>query len=221
LAGPLLRHLRSKGLRRLGIVKTEHVFFNSLVDGMRVGLAAGESMEIIDTFQFIDNDFRSALSRLKAGRYDAVGVFLVSGQVSQFYRQAAALHMDTPTFGTDFFESQTEIGQAGPLINGAFFPAIDVSESFKREYREKYGNDLQVSHAGHAYDFAMLLAQALRPQDILDWNPAEFLRHVKKLGLQHGVTGDFQYMDEADGGGFEFPIKMKIIKDQKVESVSE
>lgn len=207
----ILPYLRKKGVKKIGILKTELAFINSILDGLRKNLADGESVEVIDSFQFENTDFKSSITRLKSMSYDAVGVFLGSGQISQFYRQAASQGYDGFTFGTDFFESKTEIVDSGAGIDGAVFPAPFVSEDFKKRYLDQFGNDLQVSWAANAYDFANYLGR--QHSGMKGDKPAvALLEQFRKIKGEQGASGMFNFAADAEqGSGVEFQMVVKKV----------
>jgi branched-chain amino acid transport system substrate-binding protein len=210
----LLGYLRIKGFKKIAIINTEDPFLNSMIAGLKKHLSQDESLEVVATVNPEDQDFKSQIARLKTRKFDVVGVYLFTGQVSQFYRQARALDFKTPTFGTDFFESKTEISQAQGGLDGAFYPNIDVPKNFAADYLKRYGNDAQIAYAYNAYSFAKVSAALLQ-------NAGNKLTSIEIMKLYQSPPKNlgFSFADTKDGGRFyDFPIVIKQIKGNEIET---
>lgn len=94
----ILGYLRTSGLRRIAIVKTEDPFLNALSDSLAKLMGPEESLDIPFSFTPEEMDFRSAILRLKQERFEAIGVYLLPGQVGAFYRQMKELGLVVPSF---------------------------------------------------------------------------------------------------------------------------
>ncbi len=82
---------------------------------------------------------------------EALGVYLLSGQVGAFYRELSKQGVLVHTFGTDVFESRAEIQAAGRAMQGAVYPNLRVPEDFRERYRSTFAKDSQISYAYNAY----------------------------------------------------------------------
>ena len=212
----LLGYLRIRGFKKIAIINTEDPFLNSMIAGLKKHLSQDESLEVVATVNPEDQDFKSQIARLKTGTFDVVGVYLFTGQVSQFYRQARSLDFKTPTFGTDFFESKTEISQAQGGLDGAFYPNIDVPKNFAADYLKRYGNDAQIAYAYNAYSFAKVSAALLQSAGN-KLAPDEIMKLYQNPPMNLG----FRFADTKDGGRFyDFPIVIKQIKGNDIETAS-
>jgi branched-chain amino acid transport system substrate-binding protein len=218
----LAQYLKAKGYKKLGVVMSQNTYVQGLLDGLKENLANDQHVTTIATFNLSDMDFRSAVLKAKSGSFDALGVFLISGQVSTFYRQLKQQQVTTPTFGTDFFESPVEIQSAGGAMEGAVYPHLGISPHFEAQYKEKYKNDYQIAYAGNAYDLAVMLgtlfnsaSSGLSSEKIL-----EALKSDKSSLV--GVTGAAKYQHSSDGDSyFEFPIQLKRVENGSFLPVSE
>jgi len=150
-AQTLLGYFREKGYKRIAIIQTEDPFLNTMIEGLRKNLRADESVEVLFTFLPDQNDFHTIITKLKTSKFDTLGIYLFTGQVSSFYRQAGDMHLKVPTFGTDFFESRSEIRDAKGFMDGAVYPNIFVPQKFQELYSKKFGNDIQIAYAYNAY----------------------------------------------------------------------
>lgn len=208
----LLAYLRSQGYKKFGVIKVEQAFINGIYDGLRSSLKRDESLEVLDVYSAQDSDFRMSLAKIPAKKYDAFGILLLPGQIGTFFRQAAAMHIEVPFFGTHYFESQSEILQAGQSMKGSLFPALDVSQAFRAMYLKRFGNDSRIGFAGSAYDFATLIGK-LFSSGRRGRSNEELLEALRKSGVQHGVTGDYYYVDnQIEGPSFRFPISVKRVE---------
>lgn len=217
----LLRYLRAKGLKRMALVKTDIAFIDGVIDGMRKNLRADEVLEIVDTYAPGDTDFKSTIAKLKNRSYDALGVFLMSGQISQFYRQSAQLNYRPVTFGTDFFDSVQEVRDAAGAMDGAVFAAPYVDPDFVARYKATFGNDLQVAWAANGYDFAELLARVIdrRPDTQEDSTLLDALR--KEQGVELGSAARYRFDSSPEGPGFNFKVVAKQIRGERIETLAD
>jgi ABC-type branched-subunit amino acid transport system substrate-binding protein len=209
----LARYIKAKGYKKLGVVLAQNTYVQGLLDGLKENLADDQHVTTIATFNLSDMDFRSAVLKVKSGSFDALGVFLISGQVSTFYRQLKQQQVNTPTFGTDFFESPVEIKSAGGAMEGAVYPHLGISPQFEAQYKEKYKNDYQIAYAGNAYDLAVMLGTLFNAAPT-GLSSEQILATLKsnKSSLT-GVTGSAKYQHSSDGDSyFEFPIQLKRVE---------
>lgn len=214
-AQKLVEFLRAQGFKKIAVLKTEDHFLNSMVDALRKHLKSDESLVVFATFTPDEHDFKTQIAKLKRANFDVLGVYLFTGQVSAFYRQAVAQQMEVPTFGTDFFESKNEIQQASGGMNGAVYPNIDVPSKFHEGYQKRFGNDAQIAYAYNAYEFAKLTGQlfnsvskSLSAEQILD----SYLHPPSDVS--------FSVRETALGGRFyEFPLVIKKIVNGEIVKV--
>lgn len=215
----LSEYLVEQGYSKIGVVIAENSYLNGVLDGLRAALPAGISLEVVDNYQPGDNDFRASVAKIKSAGYDSVGVFLMSGQIAQFYRQFASQQVVVPTFGTDFFESTTEIEQSGGAMDGAVYPHFGVSSEFRKRYKKRFGNDLQLTYAGNGYDMAVLIAETA--SKLSKGAAAETIMPLLKSREERsGVEGPFRYRETPEGGAYyEFPIHIKRIDGTEFKKV--
>jgi len=216
----LLRHLRSKGYRKFTILKSEVQYFDSILKGMEDLLRPDESLSTPYTFDPSDTDFSTIIAKLKLAEYDALGLFLVPGQISSFYRQASALRFQAPFFGTDFFDSEDEASKSGELIQGTFFPAFATGKNFRSRYRQRFGNDLQIGYAGNAYDFAVFFGQVLSPYKKKP-QVNDLIGALKSAPVFEGVSGNYQYNETPKGSGFDVALALKVVTAEGIKELEE
>ncbi len=216
----LTDHLAQRGFKRIGIVLTENQYLRSMVQGLQDSLQPGQTLEVVTTVTPEETDFRTAVSRIRAGEYDAVGVLVLSGQIALLYRQLENQKVSFPTFGSDCFESTTEIESARGLMQNAVFANTAVSVEFRREYLTRYKNDLQINYAGLARDFAVLIADRI-VGTALEGTSAEIINELARPEPVQGVTGMFQF-EENDAGDrfFKFPVVLRQVNGVQARNYS-
>jgi ABC-type branched-subunit amino acid transport system substrate-binding protein len=213
----LWSYFRTKGIKNIAIVKLEHPYLNNLLRALDEQKQGDEKITVIDTYQsFGDHDFRTSIVKIKnaATKYDTVGVFLGSGQIGQFYNQAGQQGLKIPTFGTDFFESQSDIDAAGKNIDGAVYANFDVSASFRSDYLTKFGNVSQIGYAGNGYDIATLLNSKV------DFSSKETILSSFKVQSYSGVLGTYHYVEQASDRYLKSPVHMKVIEGGVIKTIN-
>lgn len=211
-AETLMQYLSSRKVHRIAVVHTENQYLNNILEGIRHSLRPDQSLEVIDTFLPQDSDFETSVTKLQGKKFDILGVLLLSGQISQYYRKMKDHNITFATFGTDFFESTTEIDHAAGGMNGAVYSNNEVHRAFRDRYIKTYSNDYQISYAGNGYDFAMYACGAAISEDI-----QVSLRSSK---AHDGILGVSHFTETADGDRYiRFPIVIKSIQDGTYETV--
>ena len=182
---------------------------------------AGVKLEIDEAVPFEMTDMRSLVTQLKGRDFDAVGVYLGSGQIESFYKELANQRVGIFTFGTDFFESESQARRAGSAINGAIFANHPVNTEMARRYIAKYGNDVQMPSACLAYDLINFVHSLFSDEHAASLAPDEVLRRIKDTSTSYtGVTGSYAFVGEANGDNFfRFPLAMRVIKNLKPENL--
>jgi len=216
LAKPLAAHLTAQGHKRMGIV----VFSNSYVEGLYQGLLkylpATTVLELVERVDATQQDFRATILKVRQAKYDALGVFLVSGQVSSFYKQLSASGLKLKTFGPDFLDSQNEVQASGEGIEDAVFSTTDITPKFQQAYLDAYKNDSQIAFAGNMYDTISAVAESFQGASHA-LSSEEVLARLGAIGRRSGVCGEYRLSEYPEQGKFlEFPVVLKVIKGGKI-----
>ncbi len=213
-AKKLADYINTKDYKKLGFIVAENTYVQGLFIGLKKYLNPSKQISIIDNYNISDQDFRTTVSKIKNSDFDALGVFLISGQISSFYRQLQEQKVSLPSFGTDFFESKTEINFSNGGMNGAVYSHTGISDKFKNTYINKYGNDLQIAYAGQGYDLAILLGKLFNNNPNLE--AIEIMKVLKSDWTLNGVSGEISYKNSAETGPyFDVPIRLKKIVDEE------
>jgi len=216
----LAKYLKSKNYKKIGVVISENTYVQGLYDDLKASLGGDADLEIVDRYNLDDQDFRSSVTKVRNKHYDAVGVFLISGQVSTFYRQMSAQGFSVPTFGTDFFESTTEIRNAGKGIDGAVYTHLGITDAFRDYYIQKYGNDYQIAYAGNWHDMALMIGGLFNSN--IGVASKQVMSLLRKDKIYEGVGGEFKFKETpVDGPYYEFPVELKRIKGESISIVND
>jgi ABC-type branched-subunit amino acid transport system substrate-binding protein len=195
-----LKYLRSTGHHKFGIVKTEVQYLESLVAALQSNLNAQESLVIVDSFQPDANpNLNATVMKVKRGlaknEFDAIGAFLLPGQMSSFYQKMAHFKISPVTFGPDVLGQLEEMKKAVPTATGGFFATINASDTFSRKYFEKYKKTTHIHYAANSYDAAKLIyaelsntTEKLKAEDILS--------KLENTKVKSGALGDFYFLNE-------------------------
>lgn len=208
------KYLKARGLNRIGVILTDNPYLEEMYEALKRNLEPGQTLHLIERVLHSEMDLRAAIARARMQHHDVIGVMLAAGQISQFYRQAKQLNFSVPTFGTNFFESLTELGAAYGGMEGAVFAGHAVSEDFVKHYQARYGNLSQLSFGGPAYEFALLAGRLFPPLPHSPLSSEEILHRFRGAPQQHGtVCGPYRYVESAEAGGyFSFPIALKQVQ---------
>jgi ABC-type branched-subunit amino acid transport system substrate-binding protein len=210
----MLTHLRSSGFKKFAVVQAEDPFMSSMVSGLKASMEKGESLNVLAEFSPIEQDFRATISKLRgANTFDALGVYLISGQVSTFFKQLKSNNVQMPTFGTDCFEGQLEIQSAEGAMEGALSPNLVVPDSFRELYVKMYGNDTQLSYAYNAYETFGIISGL--PALVAEGDDG--LKLLEVVGEQAKKATSLSYQQsEGYGPYLQFPLEMHQVKNGKV-----
>jgi ABC-type branched-subunit amino acid transport system substrate-binding protein len=214
LVGPVLIELRKGGAKNYAIIQNEDPFLTSCTNAFRSSLSSDETLTILGTVQTNETDFKSLALKLTKTNYDAIGVYLSPGQVSNFYKQLEVFKINTPTFGTDIFESTTEVNAAGPIMNGAIYPTLATPDWFSAEYKKHSANDSEMPYGYNGYAFAAITAKILNSSPTV-LSAEQILERYKSIAV-NDVEVDYHYVENSQGDRYlSFPITVKKIADGK------
>ncbi|MBU0636476.1 ABC transporter substrate-binding protein [Candidatus Micrarchaeota archaeon] len=210
-----LEYLREQNISRIGMVKAENSYIQYLYDSLLESKLPEEKIVLIDNYTLGDNDFRASLLKIKESDVEAIGVFLGSGQISLFYKQATELGVNLPTFGTDFFESQTEIDNADGAMEEAIYANNEVDADFKESYRNRFGNESQIVYAGYSYDLFRIMVKKGNFE-----SPEKFMESLKNVKDFEGILGPTSYTEKEGDRYFQKPVYMKKIENNEITTIT-
>ncbi len=218
-----LNHIRSKGYKKIGIVKTEIQFLESLYQGIKDNLRDDETVHLIDSFTpDTSADIKTSVSKIKSGiskgAYDIIGVLLISGQISLFYQRLEQLQISIPTFGSDFFGDSAEMKKSGQLATGAFFTLPYVAEDFQDKYVARFNNSQNIVYAYNTYTLFKILYD-LFPEDSENLSADEIISRIE----QHAPRSSNEntvYFTEDDPTQYKNPGK-RFVSDLVINTIKE
>mgnify|MGYP001327187820 CR=1 FL=1 len=206
----LIKFLKNKKIKELALIEADHIYINSLVETFKKDINPDIKIVYRQNYPVSDQDFRASLVKIKKLGINNVGVFLYPGQIQTFYKQAKALNMDLFTFGTNVFESKSEIIAANGLMEGSFYSANYVYPDWVVNYEKNFTNSTQLSFGAVSFEIAKILGVVFKG------NPkssADIFSLIKNLPKQKGTaSGPYQYTKTDQGVGYiKFPVTMKQI----------
>lgn len=215
----LLSYLRAKGYKKFAAVLTDNGYLDEMYRAFQRNLQSGEELTLIDRFQLPDLDFRTTILKLRAGNYDALGVFLGPEQIAQFYKQALEQKITLPTFGTNFFESLSEIKASQGSMQKALYTFNIASDKYFERYTSKFNNSSQLGFGALAYEFATLVGELFNSKKSISGEDIilSFSNIKNHLGL---AAGNYSFVENSEVGNyFEFPIKLKEVTKDSYKTI--
>lgn len=216
-ANILWKKIKSLKPKKICMITTENDYllseFNALKEEVNKEKNGYSLIEIIDSYSPTDLDFRSSLLKLKSKSCDAVGVYLLPGQIRAFFKQVKNLNLQTNFFGTDTFESSEEILASQNGMENSIFVNLSTTKSFSDAYIKKYSNDNQIPTACTTHDLIVRVAKLINT-DIIN---LDLMDSISKLDAQEFSCGISKFIKSTNGEQyFNFPLSLKTIKDNKI-----
>ncbi len=215
-------YLHAHGVKRIGVLLAEHPYLEESFQALQRSLQPGQTLAILDRLPNNQMDLRTNIAKImkRKAEFDSIGVFLFVGQISAFYRQARDLSFDIPTFGTDFFESVSEIQAGHGTMNGAVFTSIRIKDDFVARYRTRFHNESQLAFGAPAYEFAVTVA-ALFHERGGAVTAEEIMKSFSTVEPHEGdAAGPYQFVNDPGAGRyFRFPVVVKKISGEKFEII--
>lgn len=207
-------YLLTRSLKKLAIVLTENPYQEEMLGALKRHLRPGQSVEVIQSYLPSSTDLRDGVLKLRSGSFDAVGVFLSPGQISNFFRLLREQRVDMPAFGTNFFESQSEVDAANGAMNGAVFVNNSYSAEYFDRYEARFGKATQPGFGALAYEFAMFVARTVRVPESSKLSGIAILDSLRRLTswTPGYAAGPYRFVQSEDAGGYvEFPLTIRRI----------
>lgn len=201
----LLSEIQARGWKRLGIVITENPYLEEMYNALKERASKNIQIELIDRYQIHQNDFRSTVAKLHQSRYDSIGVFLAAGQISKFYLQMREARLNMASFGSNFFDSYSELEMAGGAMDGAIFANNYVAPIFAAEYFGTYNDLSQVQWAALSYEFVKHLA------GIKSLTRNSLIQDIARPPISSGALGAGRLITTNYSHAIEFPLVIKEV----------
>jgi branched-chain amino acid transport system substrate-binding protein len=187
----LAEYLQKRGIKSLGVFKVDNQYVQAMFNGFTAQKHRPE-VQVLASINPEESDVRSLVPRLSTAQVDAVGVFLMSGQVSSFLRHAKGSLKERLIVGTDFFESSVEIQAAGGALEGAVYTNNLVGDEFRKRYISKFRTSSQIKFAAEGYDVAkMVLDEICRlPRET---TASEIVSRLEQVPPRNGALGRTEF----------------------------
>ena len=147
-----------------------------------------------EAFLAKDQDFKSALTKLKATNPEALYVPGYYEEVSKIIKQAREVGLTCPILGSDGWDSP-KLAQiaGGEALNGTYFTSAYSAQDkdphvqqFIKDYKAKF-NEEPDTFAIHAYDGTLAVAEAIKQAGTTDGTKiADALSKIKDLQVATG-----------------------------------
>ena len=208
-------YLEKKKLRRIAMVISDNTYLEEMYEALRRASPASNSIEIVARYHTSEMNFRSTISKIKNGNFDAIGVYLGPGQVAQFYRQLREQNLQLPTFGTNLSESLSEVRAAEGSMEGAIFSFNIETDQFHARYVASHNKASQLAFGALAYEFASLVGRILRTSNVS--SGVDLLAQLRSTPPQQGIAaGPYKFQSNNQSGDyFKFPLTLKRIEGEK------
>ncbi len=216
------KYLKQLGYNKIGLLLAEHPYLQEAASALERNLQPGQSVKIIDRLPNGESDFRTRIIKIKQStdKFDAIGVFLFVGQISTFYRQAKNFNFTLPTFGTDLFESLSEINASNGTMEGVNFASIDIKPDFIKYYKSIYKNESQLAFGAPAYEMALTIGELFNER-VAKIKREDIIKSFAEVSSKDGVaSGPYHYMNDPEAGQyFQFPVVIKKITKDRFEAI--
>lgn len=203
----LLDYFRKHQIKKIALINTEDIFFNSFIKSF-AKLIKDEEIKIISSVLESENNFRPIFSKLKQANFDILGVLLFSGQISTFYRQLKTQGLNLFTFGVDNFDSQEEVKNSHGAMEGAIYPIIKVPDEFQKKYTQSFNNTTHLVFAYNTYIFCKLMADLVNNYQAENLSSLEIIQAIKSEAKKLSVAK----LKESRSTYISFPIVLKTVQ---------
>jgi branched-chain amino acid transport system substrate-binding protein len=198
LGAALVRSLVKRGIKRAGMVVTDNQYLNSLERGFIESVQGKFEVEVVARVPPDEVDLRYLTPKLRAGKFDAVGLFLFAPQATSV---AKNLHIQGVTlFSGDLIGSRSAMQEARGSLDGVIFPNNVVQEDFVQKYSQRFGNDAQIKFGAEGHDVAILLAEQLCSRARQGRLPPEtVMQLLTSAPPQRGAQGETVFKTTPEG----------------------
>lgn len=174
-------------------------------------------LNVIDmgTFEPGLTDFRTDIAKVKKDDLDAIGLFMMPGQIGVITKQIREAGIEVPVFSIGTVEDKNELKAGGVAMEGMWFSApAGPLDWYKENFSEVYGRDAGL-FTGNAYDIANIYFDILARVSDSD----EAVEEFNKIRGYKGAMGDDLSMDDANN--ISVGAVIKEIRDGKFVTISQ
>lgn len=156
------------GYKNIAVLYAKNDYSQGLYEGMKASFeACGGKVEVVETCQVGDKDFKTQLTKIKAASPDAIYIPNYTAEMAQILEQASQLGVTCPFLSGDGFSNPDIYNLAANFCDGVvYIGPTKVAESeaysqFVAKYEKAYGVQPD-SFATNAYDAANIILKALQ-----------------------------------------------------------
>lgn len=209
-----LDYLKAQGITKIGLISDSGGFGK---DGQAVIAAAAPNagIEIVadESFNPGDTDISAQLTKIKNSGAEAIVMWTAGSEAALIAKNAKALAIDLPLYGSHGIAREEFITGAGDAANGVKFAAGKVllpeaygegtdayvtATDFIDRYTAAYGA-APSTFAGHAYDALYLITEATKRIDG-DVTPEALRDEIENTAGFTGIGGTFNFTAEDHNG---------------------
>jgi ABC-type branched-subunit amino acid transport system substrate-binding protein len=205
----ILSTLRKQGHKTFGIIITQDLFTEAMARGFRASLKPDEKLLVDEQILPDLNDFRSIIAKLTSKKVTALGLYLQTGQVGLFARDARKAGIKSQLFGSDTFESTTEVKLSEGALHDGLFTNFKVPSEFQQKVAKSYPDESKFSFVWHSYIFATASYKVFADSKILATDEVDknYLNAFKDLGMNEKLSAQkMRYLD--------MPIAVRVVTKQ-------
>jgi branched-chain amino acid transport system substrate-binding protein len=189
LGASLTRSLTKRGVKRVGLVVVDNQYIEALIAGFVEESKGLIEVETIARVTPDEGDLRHLAPKVRASKFDALGLFLLPAQASSL---AKNLHLQGAIlFGGDFMASPVPLQDANGALDGILFPNNLVDEQFTKAYGKRFGNEAHIKFAAEGFDVAMMLAELVCSQvGQNSAKPEEIMQRITSAPVRRAAQGE-------------------------------
>jgi len=205
----ILSALRKQGHKTFAIIITQDLFTEAMARGFRASLRPDEKLLVDEQILPDSTDFRSIIAKLTSKKVAALGLYLQTGQVGLFARDARRAGIESQFFGSDTFESATEVKLSEGALNGGLFTNFKVPSEFQAKVARSFPDESKFSFVWHSYIFARATYKVFAESASLKTDEIEknYLQAFKDMGMTEKLsTQKMRYLD--------MPITVRVVTKQ-------
>jgi len=167
-----------------------------------------------ESFEPGASHFREQLFKLKALNPQFVYMVGYPAEIPRILIEMKKLNFNKKVITTAAIQDKSVVEQAKKAVEGVIYPyakpaQAEITESFKKAYKQKYGED-PGSPAAEAYDAVMVFTKAFKEAGRDSHKIRDFIASIRHEGASGLIIFD-------KNGDVHKPMEMKIIRNGKFE----
>jgi ABC-type branched-subunit amino acid transport system substrate-binding protein len=190
-----------KGWQHVGIVVTQIPYYTDIADALvTLGKKQNIKVEIIGEVPPSEQEFRTALLKVKNKKFDAFGPLLLGDQLVSFCSQAKAINYSNAMFGAHIHNSIELMTKCMPFSDGVLFPGVVVAKEFRDRYMSRYHTDLRIDSAADSYETAKFIGELFGAPESYKLSAEAVVDKFKAVRKSESSVGPFEYTDKPESG---------------------